>query len=150
MSSRLICKKMENLNNRTIIIAIIAAVCIFVGIIAAMGIFAADEWTLFYYTAFFMLGISILFNGFATVVSVAQLISIKYRNTNEEGAITFVLMQMLQSVVALAIAIPLLIYLREGTVAAWIIFAAVTLLSVLERAARLWRLKKFGREGRFG
>jgi len=130
---------MSLVQNRWTVIGAIIAVCLFFACIAAMNMLAGME-PVFYYTAFAMLAIAIFFESLRLVGSIFQLFEISRRDSRREGHNTFVLLQLLQAAIVVAVSIGLLILLRDGSVPSWIMFFAVSLLSVLQIAAHRYRL----------
>ena len=135
---------MKNLTkNHWIVIGVIASVCVFIVCVAVMSMFP-DMERMFYYTSFAMLGIGILTDSFIVIGSVVQLIEIRRKEIKVERANTFVLLQLLQSIITLTIGILLLMTLRNGAVAAWIMFLVVSLFTTLEIVVRRYRLFSAG------
>jgi hypothetical protein len=99
---------------------------------------------LFYYPAFAMLTVNIISESLMLVASVFPLVKIRFGDRTEGGANAFVLLQLLQAAVVVPISIGLLVLLRSGAVAAWIMFYVVLLFSIFEIAARRYRLYKAG------
>jgi hypothetical protein len=91
-----------------------------------------------------MLAINIFSESLMLVASVFQLLKFWFGGVKEEGSNAFVLLQLLQAVVVVPTEIALLILLRSGAVPTWIMFYVVLLFSILEIAARRYRLYKAG------
>src|SRR4051794_28521686 len=133
---------MRQISTSSAVISIIFACLFFGGMVAIIR--RAGTETLIYYTVFSMLAIAIFSESLMLVGSVYQLFEIWRRDTTEEGAKTFVLLQLLQAAIVVPVSIGLLILLRGGAVASWIIYSAVVMFSILQVAARRYRLYRAG------